>query len=36
MQALFINTTGIHYNTGVHGAYWVLVSNDKENCGVSG
>jgi methionyl-tRNA formyltransferase len=35
MPALFINTH--RYNTtiqGVHGAYWVLVSNDKENCGV--
>jgi hypothetical protein len=35
MPALFINTH--RYNTtiqGVHGAYWALVSNDKENCGV--
>jgi methionyl-tRNA formyltransferase len=35
MPALFINThTGIHKYSGVHGAYWALVSNDKENCGV--
>jgi hypothetical protein len=35
MQALFINThTGITLQYRVHGAYWVLVSNDKENCGV--
>jgi len=36
-SALFINThVGItpQYR-GVHGAYWALVSNDKENCGVT-
>jgi methionyl-tRNA formyltransferase len=36
-SALFINThAGItpQYR-GVHGAYWALVSNDKENCGVT-
>lgn len=36
-SALFINThTGItpQYR-GVHGAYWALVANDKENCGVT-
>lgn len=36
-SALFINThVGItpQYR-GVHGAYWALVANDKENCGVT-
>lgn len=36
-KALFINThVGItpQYR-GVHGAYWALVTNDKENCGVT-
>lgn len=37
ISALFINThVGItpEYR-GVHGAYWALVNNDKENCGVT-
>jgi methionyl-tRNA formyltransferase len=30
-----LSHTGITLKySGVHGAYWALVSNDKENCGV--
>jgi hypothetical protein len=36
MPALFINSYRYNTTMGVHGAYWALVSNDKENCGYSG